>query len=225
MGVAMTATVTTDRIDVHDMVVVHRVFRRELVALPDLVRAVADGDRARAAVLADHARLVLTGLHIHHPGEDAILWPRLHERAPDADELVVTMERQHAGIPEALGRANALVETWAAHASAPAGEQLAATLDELRARAVEHLDLEERDVLPLAAAHLTAAEWQSVGEHGRESMTKAQLPLMFGAILEDADARERAEIYAAVPAPIRLFLKTIGARQYRRYIARVRDAG
>lgn len=218
----MTATVPTDTaIDVHDMVVVHRVFRRELVALPALIRAVRDGDAGRAGVVADHVRLVVTGLHIHHTGEDAVLWPLLRERT-GADALVDAMEAQHTGINEGVEAATTQVEEWSAAGASEAGVRLAATLDDLRAQLVEHLDAEERDVLPLAAWHLTTAEWQSVGEHGRESMTKAQLPLMFGAIVEDADADERNSIYAAVPVPIRLLLKTLGARQYRRYIARVR---
>jgi hemerythrin-like domain-containing protein len=221
----MSTTVTpTELTDVHDMVVVHRVFRRELLSLPSLVRGVAEGDAARAAVVADHARLVLTGLQIHHTGEDAVLWPLLHARA-SADELVGTMEAQHAAIHAALGTASAQVEAWSATGDATTGAALAATLDGLRVHVVEHLDREEGDVLPLAARCVTAAEWQQVGEHGRDAMTRAQLPLMFGAILEDADRDERAAIYRAVPAPIRVLLKTVGARQYRRYIARVRAVG
>ena len=220
----MTATVPTHpAIDVHDMVVVHRVFRRELAALPPLIRAVPDGDRERAGVVVAHAQLVLTGLQIHHTGEDAVLWPLLHERT-DADALVDAMAAQHGRIHLGIETAGTQVDTWAASGSTADGAELAATLDALRVHLVEHLDAEERDVLPLAAEHLTAAEWSSVGEHGREAMTRAQLPLMFGAILEDADPEERAAIYDAVPAPIRLLLKTVGARQYRRYIARVRAA-
>src|SRR5689334_20924962 len=70
--------------DVHDMVVVHKAFRRELRLIPELVRAVPAGDTTRAAVVAGHARLVLQGLHLHHTGEDELLWPKLLQRdAPD----------------------------------------------------------------------------------------------------------------------------------------------
>ena len=47
--------------DVSDMYVVHRVFRREFVLIPQLVRQVAAGDTARAAVVGEHARLILAG--------------------------------------------------------------------------------------------------------------------------------------------------------------------
>ena len=48
----MTQTSNQTLTDVHDMVVVHRVFRRELRLIPQLVREVAPGDTARAPVLA-----------------------------------------------------------------------------------------------------------------------------------------------------------------------------
>ena len=76
---------TTTLTNVHDMVIVHRAFRRELAVIPRLVRAVPAGDTRRAAVVARHARLVLQGLHLHHTGEDELLWPKLLERStPEA---------------------------------------------------------------------------------------------------------------------------------------------
>jgi hypothetical protein len=40
--------------DARDMFAVHTMFRREYGSMPDLVRAVAAGDKQRAAVVADH---------------------------------------------------------------------------------------------------------------------------------------------------------------------------
>ena len=64
--------------DVHDMVVVHRAFRRELAIIPRLVRAVPAGDTRRAAVVADHARLCLQGwvlVRWQRPRQDSNLRP------------------------------------------------------------------------------------------------------------------------------------------------------
>jgi hypothetical protein len=87
---------------------------------------------------------------------------------------------------------------------------------------VDHLDDEERRVLPLAARHLTQEEWAAIGKAGVAKMTRAQLPLMFGLIMEDATADERAEMLGVLPAPIRLVMRTWGAWHYGRYITRVR---
>ena len=54
-------------------------------------------------------------------------------------------------------------------------------------------------------------------------MSAKQLPLLFGSILEDADAQERAMMLAPLPAVVRVLVRTWGARRYRRYITRVRD--
>ena len=45
---------------------------------------------------------------------------------------------------------------------------------------------------------------------------------MFGAIMEEADPHERAQMMTLLPVPIRLLMRTVGARKYRRYIAAVR---
>ena len=55
-------------------------------------------------------------------------------------------------------------------------------------------------------------------------MSPRQLPLMFGAILEEADPGERERMLAHLPVPIRVLMRTLGAGQYRRYIRRVRAA-
>jgi hypothetical protein len=60
---------------VHEMVLVHRVFRRELGLAPTLVTAVAPHDRRAAARVGAHLRFVLDGLQVHHSGEDELLWP------------------------------------------------------------------------------------------------------------------------------------------------------
>ena len=218
------STPAPSRPDVHEMVVIHRVFRRELTALPRLIRTVAAGDTTRAGVVAEHLSLILDGLHMHHTGEDAVLWPLLQVRAAPSTALVETMQRQHEAVDGVTDEVRALAATWARDAAEPTGQQLAHLVEALAAALFEHLDLEEREILPLVARHVTVEEWQSLGEHGRDEMSARQLPLMFGAILEEADDDERAKMMAQLPAPVRWFLSTIGARQYRRYITRVRSA-
>ncbi len=208
--------------DVHDMVVVHRVFRRELGLAPRLVRAVPAGDTARAAVLTAHLRLCLDGLHLHHTGEDAVLWPKLLERtAPDAD-LVHRMEAQHEQVHGCLDRLRAALDRWEAEARPAVTEEVAAGIEALSAVVLAHLAEEEREILPLAARHLTEAEWEAVGQHGMAHMQRSQLPIMFGMVLEECSPEERTRMLGVLPAPLRLLARTLFAWQYRRYVARVR---
>src|SRR3712207_152261 len=162
----MTQTANATLTDVHDMVVVHRVFRRELRLIPQLVREVAPGDIARAGVLAGHARLVLTGLHGHHTAEDELLWPKLLDRCTPDAELVHRMEAQHERVHDALEALGPALDRWEAEARPAVSVEVAAGFDALRAALVEHLDDEEREILPMAARHITQAEWDELGEHG-----------------------------------------------------------
>ncbi len=219
----MTAISGTTPTDTHDMVVAHRVFRRELRLLPQLVRGVAPGDTARAAVLADHGRLILRGLHLHHTSEDLLLWPKLLERCTPDTEVVHRMEDQHERVHQALDDIGPALDRWQVEARPAVTEEVAAGFDALRTVLVEHLDEEEREILPLAARHLTQAEWNEMGEHGSKGMSMKELPIMFGAVVEDTTPEEKAEIFKIVPLPVQILLRTVFARQYRRYISRVRN--
>ncbi len=220
----MTSTTEQTLTDVHDMYVVHRAFRREFTLIPQLIRGVAPGDLARAAVLAQHARRVLAGLEMHHTGEDALLWPKLLERATPSAPLVHRMEAQHHRVEELTAQLAEVLPRWEAEARPAVGEELAATFDALRVALLEHLDDEERHILPLAERHITPQEWAGLGEHGMAKTKKSELPILLGSILEEATPEERAMMSGSVPAPVRLLVRTVFAWQYRRYIRKVRTA-
>jgi iron-sulfur cluster repair protein YtfE (RIC family) len=220
----MTQTTNSSLTDVHDMVVAHRTFRRELGNLPGLVRAVRPGDTARAGVVAGHARMILKGLHLHHTSEDKLLWPKLLERAAPEAALVARMEAQHAEVDKYLGRLDPALTRWGAEARPAVTEEVAATLEALTEALTVHLDEEEREILPLAARHLSPKEWSELGEHGIAAMTRSELPLMFGAVLEGATSEEAAALVAKRPLPARLLLRPVLLPQYRRYIRRVRQS-
>ena len=218
----MTETANRPLTDVSDMVVVHRAFRREFRLIPELVRAVRPGDTARAAVLAEHARMLLSGLNLHHSGEDELLWPKLLERCTPDAALVHRMEAQHSRVEQAVERLGPALDRWEAEARPAVTEEVAAGFDTLRAALLEYLDEEEREILPLAARHVSQAEWSQLGEHGVKDMRPTDLPMMFGAVVEEATPEERRAILAVLPAPVRFLLRTVFARRYRRYVSRVR---
>ena len=218
----MTTTQNETLTDVHDMVVVHRAFRREFTLLPRLVREVMPGDTARAAVLAAHTRMLLKGLHLHHTSEDELLWPKLLDRCPPDAALVERMETQHEVVAAAIDRLGPALVRWEAEARPAVSEEVATALEEMTAALCEHLDEEERHVLPLAARHISQAEWDELGEHGMAEMSRAELPLMFAAALEDATPDERRDMTAKLPLPVRVLFRLVFLRKYERYITRVR---
>ena len=198
----------------HEMVVVHRVFRRESALLPRLVRAVPDGASARAGEVAAYLDDYVMGLHHHHTLEDELIWPLLRERAAAQDDLVARMEDQHGHIDRTLAAVGEWAPQWRRSADSVAGQELALALEEHRLALLDHLDDEEKLVLPLVAEHLTVAEWDEVGRRGLETLPKNKVMLALGAILEDATEDERAYFLGRAPLLGRLLWRWVGRRQY-----------
>ncbi|MFH8624142.1 hemerythrin domain-containing protein [Streptomyces vietnamensis] len=221
-----TGSFTADeRLDPQEMVVLHRVFRREIPLLANLVEAAPPGDPRRTAVLADHLDLVLGALGEHHEGEDDLLWPKLRERAAPDDSVVSRMADQHEAIAGALAAAIELSHRWRTQADRDTALLLAESLRTLDRHATAHMDDEEAHLLPLMADHITSREWTEVGERGRRSVPKTKILIFLGAILEDATAQERQLFLSQMPAPARLLWRTLGTRLYKRTTARVRRSG
>ncbi|WP_440089046.1 hemerythrin domain-containing protein [Streptosporangium sp. LJ11] len=97
------------------MYMAHTAMRREFTLLPRLVSDVAPGDVRRAEVVGAHAELMCRVLHLHHEGEDHVLWPKLLDRGGEETAAIVpAMEEQHHAIEKAHARVTALLPGWRA---------------------------------------------------------------------------------------------------------------
>jgi hemerythrin-like domain-containing protein len=221
---AMKAQTTALKLcDTSDMVIVHRMFRRECAVLPKLVAAVAGGDVGRARTVARHAREVLDMLHHHHLGEDELLWPRLSARTRFHADLLARMDSQHQGLAVLLEYAATALAEWQDAPTAHTSTPLTALLEQLSTGLDEHFDEEEAAILPIVERVITAAEYQEVGQRGLVSIPLTRRLIVLGYLLEDATPRERTDFLAAIPAPARIAYRLIGVRQHRHEATRLRD--
>src|SRR4029077_3852334 len=108
----------------HEMVVIHRIFRREFPLLAGVVRRTSTGDARRAAPIAGHIEFCLTSLHHHHSAEDEYLWPKLLERARPHADLVHRMEAQHQAVAACSEQTRRLAGRWQQAAAAQVGSEL-----------------------------------------------------------------------------------------------------
>ena len=80
----------------------------------------------------------------------------------------------------------------------------------------EHLDNEERDVVPLIEQHVSAQEWQEMLDRGAAFLTPRTVrrALVFGGlVLEAADSpRQRAQFLAGLPRGPRMLVTLFSAR-------------
>jgi hemerythrin-like domain-containing protein len=214
-------TSNPDALDTHDMVLIHRVIRREIGQLPRLIRGAAN-DPARAKVVAAHAAEMLDFLHHHHHGEDELLYPLLRERVALDAELLDRMDAQHAEVADAVSAVRRELDGWAATAEPAVGEQLAARLDAVLPALLDHLDEEESRLLPIVARHVNKAEWDKLAEHGMSSIPLKRRLVILGHIIEETDDAERARFLLNVPPPARLAYRLLGKRQFARETAVIR---
>lgn len=214
-------TTTPATVDTGDMLLIHRLIRREIGMLPDLVRGAA-GDRSRAKRIAAHADEMLDFLHTHHTGEDELMWPLLRSRESLAGDLIDRMEREHHVIAEAVTTARTDLPIWSTTADPATGEHLASTFEEMAAMLQEHLAEEEASVLPLVARSLSQVEWDALAAHGFGAIPPRRRLVILGHILEGGNPQERAHMMKNVPAAARVAFRLVGQRQHRREVAAIR---
>lgn len=218
----MTDTIPEGRPDTSDMIAVHNVFRAELGAAAGRVTASDPGDADRIALLATHYENVLAFLQVHHEGEDALLWPKLVERAPGHAARVSEIAAQHHDVDHALASSRAALSAWKAapeHAAASAvGDALASLHTGLSA----HLAQEEAEIVPLAAEYLTIPEWGEFPAHGMQHFTGDKIWLLLGLLREQMTEEQKATMLAMMPPPVVDFWVNAGEPQYVVFIAQVR---
>lgn len=219
---AATAGARRQLTDTRDMNLVHAIFRREYRLLPGLIRAVGSGDVQRARVIGEHAQMFIATLEHHHTNEDAMLWPKLHERVPtELEPLVDLMEDHHAQVHDLMEAIEPLLGRWISTADVRDRDHLADLFDRLYAILAEHLGAEERDLLPIMARTITAAEWTEFVEAGHAAIPGSLRFMALGAMLYDGDPEFMAIKVREIPAPMRPVIVWLARRAFRRYARRI----
>jgi iron-sulfur cluster repair protein YtfE (RIC family) len=210
--------------DTREMNAIHDAFRAEFGALPGMITAVSDGDTGRAEIVGGRVMMMTMMLHSHHSSEDVLLWPVLEQRVPERADFVHTMEAQHQRISELIEAAKAQAGPWMGTGSAAMAAELAATVTELDERMVEHLSIEEAEVLPLVVQHMTQEEFTAIGEHSRDSLTQDQLAVGLGLVLDDTSPELGEVLLSNMPPEARAGFEQFGMPLYVQYRARLNGA-
>lgn len=98
---------------------------------------------------------------LHHKQETEILFPRLRERAPDAAALLDRLDRDHARGEAAIRRLEHALLAYEMLGT-PRRAPFVAALQDYARFYFDHMQAEEREVLPLAQQVLSESDWQAV---------------------------------------------------------------
>ncbi|HXQ29421.1 MAG TPA: hypothetical protein VN848_09140, partial [Gemmatimonadales bacterium] len=109
--------------------------------------------------------------------------------------------------------AEAALASWKRSPAGPAGDALVAALGTLGSELGSHLDVEDAEILPLAADHLTEAEWGSLPGHAMSRFTGDKW-MIIGLVREHMSESQRAHMLAGMPPAGREMWLTTGARAF-----------
>jgi hemerythrin-like domain-containing protein len=192
--------------DLRFMYAMHNAMRRDLERLE---RAVQQWNGAPPAETLAGFDQLAKELHAHHEAEDEDLWPMLRARLADERDLdvVAAMVDEHARIPPALDAV-----AVALRSRERAGPAVAA----LTALVREHLDHEERAVLPLVRAHLSNAEWHQFLRKERNKQSVRGRVEFLGWVLDQASTADEAAVLEELPPPGRAVYRRVLRPRYER---------
>ncbi|PPB48043.1 hemerythrin [Arthrobacter pityocampae] len=198
---------------------IHRFFLWAYDEAPGLVRSVGPGDTSRAAYVGEVLGNFDNVLHVHHEGEDLLMYPKLTERAPACALHVEQMLAQHRQVTERLNNIAPFRLRWMETADPHMGRELADRYADLSGVLQVHLRREVTEMMPVVDKVLTEKEGNEVGQHGIETFDKKFMIGYLGMVLATNPPADREELFKEIPLPVRLAYRLVGRRLYRKQYA------
>lgn len=197
--------------------IIHAAVRRDVARTEQALRALSEGDSARARQLQLAWQNLVRELTHHHEAEDDLIWPFLLARGVDAG-LMDAMEAEHAAMKTALAEAGRAIDEVVAEPTAARASGAADTVSRTSTVINDHLEHEERDVEPLVAQHLEDPEWKAVEKKLRPAgLANAGSALAW--MQDGAGPRELAALKETIPAPVVTVVSRVFGRRYAREVA------
>ncbi len=207
--------------DVSDMYAVHQGILRALDAANDLVTS-AVGSSARVSAVASFYDNVLEFLHVHHQGEDELIYPLLEQRCVADDDMLERIDAQHKLLYGPMDVAWEKVEGFRNSANADSAAALVAALALVDEVLRPHLGEEESHVLPLATKWISPDEWAELPGHAMMTFRKDKPWLALGLVREGLTAEQRDAMLAGMPAPVAAMWTNEWEPAFNEFIAEVR---
>lgn len=197
--------------------IIHAAVRRDVARTEQALRAMRDGDGARAREIQRGWSHLVSQLTHHHQQEDALVWPFLQSRGVDQD-LLESMESEHQALGQALRDGAAALDSVVADPSRTQATAAADVVADSGQVIGSHLDHEERDVEPILRDHHEDPDWKAVERKFREGGVTRGGNLM--AWLTDGGSPEaQTALRATIPPPVLFVLSRVFGRAYHKQVA------
>jgi hemerythrin-like domain-containing protein len=204
-----------------DMIAVHQALLGSLDAAPDLVGK-AWADPGQVEVVASFYDNVLEFLHVHHAGEDEMIYPLLEERCGHEKAVLERIDDQHKLLYEPMDAARATIAAWGTAPSADSGRAVVEAISTIDMTLRPHLREEEETVLPIASAWMSPEEWAQLPGHALPSFRGDKPWLALGLVREGLTPERRDAMLAGMPPPLQALWADEWGPAFDAFIAEVR---
>jgi hemerythrin-like domain-containing protein len=188
--------------DVSDMYAVHKALRGAFDAVPGYVTK-ASTSSERVEVIGSFCENVIEFLHVHHTGEDELIYPVLEERCEGSRPELERINDQHKLLDAPIAAGRSAVAAWRA---APSTDNAQAVIDAVASISeplLPHLDEEEAVLLPIASKWMSQEEFGMLPAHHMMSFRADKPWLMMGLVREQLDQEHRDGMLAGMPSEMR----------------------
>ena len=207
--------------DVSDMYAVHKALTGALDAAPTYV-AKAGVDSERVEVIGSFYENVIELLHVHHTGEDELVYPVLEERCAESRSELERIDDQHKLLHAPMDAGRSAIATWRA---APSTDNAQAVIDAIASIAEPlrpHLAEEETVMLPIATKWMSPEEWGRLPGHGMMIFRADKPWLGLGLVREQLNQEQRDGMLAGMPPEMRTMWTEQMEPAFNAFIAEVR---
>ena len=207
--------------DVSDMYAVHKALLGALDAAPECV-AKAGLRPERVEVTGSFYENVIEFLHVHHSGEDELIYPVLQQRCAESRSELERIDDQHKLLYAPMDAGRSAIATWRV---APSTGNAQAVIDAIASIAETlrpHLAEEETVMLPLATRWISPEEWRSQAGHNMMSFRADKPWLMLGLVREQLDQEHRDGMLAGMPPEMRTMWTEQMEPAFKAFVAEVR---
>jgi len=202
--------------DIRLYLVVHQSLR---VTLDRFVGAADRLDPATlATVIPDRWAVLERGLHNHHEHEDSDFFPMIAAASPDQAVLIEQLEREHQELVTLLDAVDNAIGALVAHPDDDTRRAVHDAIAAVRDTLVPHLDIEDAQLLPAAAATVDGKEWDEVSERALRSTPKADMPIVAGILDEVTRGLPSEQQPPPPPLPLRVMLALSWRRRYAEFV-------
>jgi len=208
--------------DTSDMAAVHRAIRGGLDAASQYVAHATLAGPDRVEIVGTFYENLIEFLHVHHQGEDEILYPLLEARCPHEMESLELIDAQHRLLDEPMDATRSAITAWRSEPSDATASALIGAIEAIDEILTPHLADEEALVVPLASAHLSPEEWAQLPAHAMQAFSGDKPWLGMGLVFEQFDDAQRARVVAGMPEQVRELVAAQWAPAFEEFIAEVR---